>query len=311
MHEEGGDSVATRDIIVIGASSGGLEAIRTVLRAFPAAVVIVIHVSPLQPSAFPEILRAAGPLKVVHPKNGERFEQGTVYVAVPDGHLLVEREHVHLSRGPKEHRFRPAIDPLFRSAALHYGPRVTGVVLSGALYDGAAFPSMPWRALTTVDVDHVIAIDEAGPLLDRICREEAPDDRAFPVSRVLELESRIVALEPASMEEMNAIGKPSGFVCPECHGALWRLGGNGPPRLRCHVGHGFSAESLTSAQREQEEDNLWRALQSMDERPGFMRQMAQEARRDHRPDIALSWEPDLGRIDAHATSMRKLLSERS
>lgn len=321
------------DLIVIGASAGGvpplLEITHALPKELPAALLVVFHVAPLVRSILPEILTKVGGLKAVHALDRDPIRPGTIYIAPPDHHLLVEKGHVHLSRGPRENRFRPAIDPLFRSAALHYGPRVVGVILSGALYDGSAglydikrrggvtvvqdpqsaiTPAMPLNALTTVAVDHCLRTVDIAPLLQRLVETEAPGEKSFPVPKIMELEERMAAMEPIMSEEMSKFGTPSGFVCPECHGSLWRLNGDGPIRLRCHVGHAFSPESLTVSQQEQEEENLWRVLQSMDERMSFMRQMASEAERDKRPDIARTWEGDLSKVQAQAAKIRTLLS---
>ena len=132
--------MSTRDIIVIGASAGGVEPLVELVRKLPAdlpaAVFVVMHFPAQSPSAMPSILTRAGPLPATHARHGEAIRPGRIYVAVPDHHLIVHREVVHVVRGPQENHCRPAIDPLFRSAAVAHGPRVIGVILSGSLYDG-------------------------------------------------------------------------------------------------------------------------------------------------------------------------------
>ena len=181
------------DIIVIGASAGGVEALRTLVHAlpahFPASVFVVLHISARKPSALPTILSHAGPLPAQHPTNNTLIEQGFIYVAPPDNHLLVAVGQVRLSKGPKEKGTRPAIDPLFRSAAHAYGPRVVGVILTGARDDGTAgllavkqsggvaivqdpdsarFPAMPRSALASVTVDYTVPLSSIASLLFRL-----------------------------------------------------------------------------------------------------------------------------------------------
>jgi two-component system chemotaxis response regulator CheB len=173
------------NVIVIGASAGGVEPLRYIVRAlpadFPAAIFIVMHLSPLSPSVLPNILGTRGRMKVGGAVDGQPIEPANVYVAPPDMHLLVEPGYMRLSRGPRENRHRPAIDPLFRSAARSYGSRVIGIVLTGMLDDGAqglhvvksqggiaivqdpeeaAFNPMPLSAMKNNHVDYVLKVAE-------------------------------------------------------------------------------------------------------------------------------------------------------
>lgn len=184
------------DIVVVGASAGGVETLVKLVEKLPAdlpaSVFVVLHIPAQNPSLMPEILSRSGRLKAVHPRDGEAIQQGCIYIAPPDLHLLVEQGHVHLLRGPKENRHRPAIDPLFRSAAAAYGPRVVGVVLTGSLDDGTAgllaikrlggiaivqdpadalYPSMPLNALEHVNVDYKLPVSEIGPLIAHLAYE--------------------------------------------------------------------------------------------------------------------------------------------
>ena len=196
------------DVVVIGASAGGIEGLTRIAKRLPAdlpaALFVVLHVSPSGPSAMPAILSRSGPLPAVHPHGDEPIERGKIYVAPPDHHLLIEADRVLLGRGPRENRMRPGIDVLFRSAALAYGPRVIGVVLSGYLDDGAAgllaikqrggvalvqdpddapCPSMPRAAIKAVTPDHVERIDELAALIDRLVRSPVtttPDRASLP-----------------------------------------------------------------------------------------------------------------------------------
>jgi two-component system chemotaxis response regulator CheB len=193
-----------RDIIVIGASAGGIKALKELAAALPedlpAAVFVVLHLAPTKPSILPQILSRAGPLPALHPSNDQPVETGYIYVAPPDHHLLLRDGRIRVFRGPKENAHRPAVDPLFRSAAAAYGPRVIGVVLTGALEDGTAGlsavksgggvavvqdpfdalqPSMPQSALRSVRVDYCVGLAEIGPLLIRLNSEEVPPTLGF------------------------------------------------------------------------------------------------------------------------------------
>lgn len=313
---------ASRDIVVIGTSAGGVEALQTVARGlpedFPAAVFVVMHLSASSISMLAHIIGRAGPLKAVDAEDGQPIERGTITVARPDFHLLLETEHIHVVHGPKENHFRPAVDPLFRSAALVYGPRTIGVVLTGTLDDGAAglydvkrrggvavvqdpddaaFPGMPQNALRSVKADHVLPLSRIAPVLARLVRQPAASEKRYPVPEGMQLEASIATLEGNTVDNLNRIGSPSGFACPECYGPLWRLDGVDIPRFRCHVGHAYSPESLLEAQSEVTEASLYRVLQANDERIQLMREMARRAKEDRFERAATRWEDQIQRLE--------------
>src|SRR5688572_28477079 len=190
--------MARKDIVVIGASAGGMEALQKLVSRLPAdlpaSLFVVWHLSPGLKSILPSVLSKAGALRAVHPEDGDRIEKGCIYVAPNDHHMLLEKGYIRITKGPKENRFRPAIDPLFRSAAYVYGPRTIGVVMTGALDDGTAglwtiklrggtaivqepadalIRSMPLNALDNVEVDYKLPAAEIGELLGRLAREPA------------------------------------------------------------------------------------------------------------------------------------------
>jgi two-component system chemotaxis response regulator CheB len=213
--------LARHDIVVIGTSSGGVEALIRLFRDLPedlpAAVFVVVHFPQGASSVLPSILNHAGSLKAVNPEDGDAIKNGRVYVAPPNFHLLVEYGRVRLGGGPRENRHRLAADPLVRSAALAYGPRVVGVILTDARDEGSAgllavkrrggvaivqdpddalFPGMPESALRYVDVGHCVPLDKIAPLLDCVTREEAKEEGAYPVPDGMELESKLAGLAP-------------------------------------------------------------------------------------------------------------------
>jgi two-component system chemotaxis response regulator CheB len=263
-------------IVVIGASLSGIDALcRTVKHLphnFSAPIFVVQHVASHSPGLLPQILSAAGPLPAVHPTNLQPIEPGRIYVAPPDRHMLVKDGVVHLSHGPKENLARPAIDPLFRSAALAYRERVIGVILTGQLNDGTAgllavkdrggtaivqepaeatAQSMPLSALRHVAVDHHCSVDDLGMLLTTLVSDPPPLDQSA-VAPLLVIESRIAEglFTVDDWWRLEQLSAPSGLNCPDCRAALYRLNDRRILRFRCRSGHAFSAESLMSGQAE-------------------------------------------------------------
>lgn len=256
-----------RDIVVIGASAGGVEAVASIVEALPrdlaAAVFVVVHFPPHTTSVLPRILTRRGGMTAMHPEDGTPIELGCVYVAPPDHHLLVENGHVRLVRGPRENGARPAVDPLFRSAARAYGSRVIGIVLTGNLDDGTAglmsvasagglaivqdpddamYAGMPTSALRHVQADHVVPLSDIPSLLVRRVGEPVEQKGAGSVAREQNREVGISEMYRDALESPRA-GVPSGYACPECHGALWETDDGGLLRFRCRVGHAYSIEN--------------------------------------------------------------------
>lgn len=276
------------DITVIGASAGGLTALRTLLRAlpadYPAAILVVLHIAPRIDSRLNELLGRAGPLPASWGRDGAPIEPGRISIAPPDQHLLVCGDRLTVTHGPRENRHRPSIDVLFRSAAVAFGRRVTGVVLSGMLDDGAAglwaierrggvalvqdpeeaeYPDMPRNALEAVPAAESLPLAGLSARLIELTREPMSDD-AGAIPRDLAHEVRMATDHDTQMEELDALGKRVPFTCPECGGALWELDG-GVPRFRCHVGHAYSLHTLAADQTSRVEAALWAALRSLEE----------------------------------------------
>jgi two-component system chemotaxis response regulator CheB len=300
--------MSRRDIVVIGASAGGVEALRALVAELPAdlpaAVLVVLHVPARAPSALPVILSRSGALTAVHAVHGERLQYGRIYVAPPDHHLLIEGDRVALSHGPTENGHRPAVDVLFRSAARSYRERVAGVVLSGGRDDGTAglsaisergglaivqdpeealHSSMPRSAAEYVAVDHVLSATGIGQLICKIAgdRGSAAQQLAAPPDRQDELDEEIDMAESAPSEP-SYLSKPAGFGCPTCHGALFELSGTPVPRYRCRIGHAWSPESLLDEQSAALEGALWMGLRSLEEKASLATRMAESAtRRNH------------------------------
>lgn len=320
------------DIIVIGASTGGVEALSTLARSLPrdvpAALFVVVHIPAQAPSALPTILERSGPLPARHAVDGEPIQPGRIYVAPPDLHLLVESGRVRLMRGPKENRSRPAIDPLFRSAARVYGPRVVGVILTGALNDGTAgllaikrrggmavvqdpadafFPSMPESALEYVHADYCLPLAQIGPVLARLAHEPAPGEGAFSLPAEMEAEEKMTEMDEAMMQSEPRPGNLSAFTCPECKGTLWEIHDGGLLRFRCRQGHAFTGESMVAEQSEAVEEALWMALNILQESAQMSERMANEARHHNRHYAAARFEAMAQEKMQRASLIRQVL----
>jgi two-component system chemotaxis response regulator CheB len=322
------------DIIVIGASAGGVEALKLLLRDLPddlpASIFVVLHLAEGGPSLLDSILAKVTKLVVQSATDKMRIRRRNIYIAPPDHHLLVERNRVRVIRGPKENRHRPAIDPLFRSAAWAYGPRVIGVILSGTLDDGTAglwaikssggvamvqdpaealYPSMPQSALRHVEVDYTLTLSGLAKQIDASARQPVNGNGRHAVPDKIEAETNFL-FEQADFDAMNQIGKPSSLTCPACGGSLWELQDGDFVRYRCHTGHAFTAESLVSEQSEVIESALFSAIRSMEEKAATLRNIANR----FSSKLKKQQEDYLSRaakLDESATVIRELLAGRS
>src|SRR5262245_47729769 len=268
---------------------------------FPSPICVVIHTSPDSPGVIHEIVGRATKLRTVATQHSNSLEAGKIYFAPPDCHLVVEPNRVRATKGPKENRFRPAIDPLFRTAAQVFGPAAIGVILTGNLDDGTAglaaikqlggttivqdprdalFPAMPQSALSHVAVDYCLPLDEMPPLLMDLTRTPVGEPTP-PMPPELETEIRIAREENPIMAGLERIAKPSSFACPDCHGVLLQLTDQDRVRFRCHTGHAYSINSLIAAYSDQIEGSLWHAIRSLEETALFLDALSQHIRTDH------------------------------
>lgn len=281
-----------RNIIVIGASAGGFDAFRRVVADLPpdfqASVFIVWHMAPHIRGVLPNVLNRENSIYAAHAFDGEPIEPGRIYIAPPDRHMIIEDGIIRITKGPKENRFRPAVDPLFRSAAYSYDNRVIGVVISGALDDGTAglwtikhrggiavaqdpldaeVPSMPENAIREVEVDHIVPVSEMAALLVKLCSEEpeAPPTPSPAEDEKTSLEIRIAAEDSAFESGVMNLGNLTPFTCPECHGVLSKITDGDRARYRCHTGHAFSSDALLASVTENIEESLWSAIRGVEE----------------------------------------------
>jgi two-component system chemotaxis response regulator CheB len=334
-------------VAVVGASAGGVEALRALVGALPAelpaAVLIVLHTGPGAESALAGILQRAGELRVTTATDGERLRPGTAYVAQPDFHLLIRDGRIRLGSGPRENGHRPAVDPLFRSAARWYADRVVAVVLSGTLDDGAAgaaavaaaggtvmvqdpdealHSGMPVATLAAVPDATASNVRElAGLLSKRVTAIARRTDGPVPAGSATGIdaptgsgpgtvlivkETDIADLDADALLGPDRPGEPSGLACPDCHGVLFEV--NEPiTRFRCRVGHAWSPESLLVEQVEELESALWMALRVLTERAALHRKIAGSARSSGRPTVAAHSEGRAEDADRSAEVIRQLL----
>jgi two-component system chemotaxis response regulator CheB len=297
--------VAGRDIIVVGASAGGVEALVRLVGGLPpglpASLFVVCHFPPGGRSVLPTILSRSGPLLATHAADDEPFAPGHVYVAPPDRHLVLGPDgKMRLTREGRENHHRPAIDPLFRSAARHYGARVIGVILTGGLSDGTAgllavrasggvavvqdpkdahVAAMPQNATEIAGAAHVVPVSALAALLvDLVGQPVTPNGRTRAVDPI---EKMPEVVEKDFDEQMHneRRGEVSTFTCPECGGSLWQVDETGLVRFRCHVGHAYNGEALLAEQTEALEAALWTSVRTFREKAVLARQLALSERK--------------------------------
>ena len=300
------------DIVVIGASSGGVEALQELVSQFPpglpAAVFVVMHVYARTRSFLPEILTRSGKLLASHPADGERIECGRIYVAPPDRHLLLEDHHMHLSMGPKEQHQRPCINVTFRSAALACGERVIGIVLTGSLDDGtaglweikrkggvaivqnpeeASYPGMPLNALREIEADYTSNLPDMGPLLLHLTRGDG--------------ESRTTELERTNMDSQL-----TDLTCPDCRGTIWEVSKGKMSEYRCRVGHAYSAKTMLAEHSAAQEKALYAAVVALEEGASLARRLADKLQ----PDLGERLRAEAGQRASQAEVIRDILRGR-
>ncbi|MBV8763700.1 MAG: chemotaxis protein CheB [Hyphomicrobiales bacterium] len=304
--------MANRDILAIGTSAGGFEALRFLAREFPpdlrASVLCVIHMPSHHTSSLDSILTQEGPLPASFARDGEKLKTAHIYIGPPASHLIVRGDRVQLGNGPRENHSRPSIDPLFRSTALCCGSRAIGVVLTGTLGDGAsglaslkrcggitvvqdpsdaAFPEMPATALDRAQPDHVTSLKGMPALLQKLVN--SPAGPPTPVPDEIRYEVGVARGEKMNMKEMDRIGRRSVLACPDCHGVMWEIDDGELIRYRCHVGHAYTAELMSLAIDENLSRAMASALRALDERIALAEKLRHQAQSAGRRQLAEIW----------------------
>jgi two-component system chemotaxis response regulator CheB len=320
-------------VIVIGASAGGVDALMRLAAALPgppaAPMLVVLHIG-THDSVLPELLAQRCRIDVAHARHGEPLRAGTIRIAPPDRHMTVSERTLQLSAGPKENHARPAIDPLFRSAALAFGPGAVGVVLTGLLDDGtaglqaikalggvavvqdprdAAEPSMPASALRHVEIDHCVALQDLPALLVALTSSAIEPGKETDMTTKppngIDHEQALSEGTGDFVAHLEAIGTPSSLTCPECHGGLWAVDGAEPPRYRCHTGHAFTERTLAHALTTDTDESLWNALRTLHERQMLARRMIEHLRQGRHPQTLAE---EVGRLQDTVVRLQRQIS---
>jgi two-component system chemotaxis response regulator CheB len=318
-----------RDIIVIGTSAGGSEALTRLIGllppTLPAAIFIVQHM-PAEGTGdvLVQRLRQANRFPCTLAKDQEQFRRGHVYIAPPDYHLLLKARHLLIAKGARENRYRPAIDPLFRSAAVAHGPRVIGVILSGQLDDGtigmraiqdcggvtvvqdpkdAEYAEMPQSVLNHMKVAHCIPLADMGRVLDALAREPRSKKR-IKVPPAVRTEAIIAERVLSDVSQVNTLGKQVPYNCPNCGGVLWDVDNAGGLQYRCHTGHSYTTAALLTSQSEKIEETLWVALRMFEERKNLLNNTGQ---REARGSVKRWYKQRAHDTDIHVQRIRAML----
>jgi two-component system chemotaxis response regulator CheB len=319
-----------RDIIVLGASLGGVEALKHLVHGLPpglpAALYVVCHIGQLEKSYLPEILSRSGPLLATHAQDGEPIRYGQITVAPPDRHLILAPEGIRLTHGPRENRHRPAIDPLFRSAARSFGQRVIGVVLTGSLTDGAAgllairtaggiavvqdpaeafAPSMPQTARDVAGADYVLRLAEIAPLLTRLVQQPSSRGGGKNMIDPLEKMPHRIEHDMTTQQGDGRRGELTIFTCPECGGSMWQVDERELARFRCHTGHVYYGDVLLAEQSEALEAALWSAVRIFKEKMVLARQLATRERQLGNADMASRYDEEAAVAERYGTLIQQ------
>jgi len=325
------ETAAGHDLIVVGASSGGIEALKVIVSGLPAdlpaAVLVVVHTSPESPRLLADILNQAGSLPCQYAQDQDVIRKGHLYLAPPNYHLLVEPGRLRVVQGPRENRARPAIDPLFRTAAVAYGARTVGVILTGNLNDGTAglvavkrargiaivqdpadalYPSMPQSALEVVQADYIVALSEMAALLLQVIKQPVPTETTTLLPNEQE-ESAMVRDADRGRQRGARLGPPSAFVCPDCGGGLYEIEAKPLWRFRCRVGHAYTAEVLYAEKAEIFEQALWLALRTLEEKLELHQRMAERAAQRGLALTASQWQEDIRDMEQQIDLLGQIL----
>jgi two-component system, chemotaxis family, protein-glutamate methylesterase/glutaminase len=315
-------------VIAIGTSAGGLEALDTLVAQLPpdlnASIFIVQHMAPESTAEvlISRISRHALEVKLVD--DGESFKPSTIYVARPDYHLLVKKTKLLVTKGARENRFRPGIDPLFRSVAVNHGAHVIGVVLTGMLNDGtvglsaiqecggiavvqdpadAAYPEMPNSVLSNMSVDHCVPLTQMGGLLTGLVQSGRRPSK--PIPEKIQTEAKIAERVLSDVAQVSTLGSQVPYNCPNCGGVLWEVSAN-PIRYRCHTGHSYTGSTLVVSQSEKIEETLWTSLRMFEERKNLLNTLA---KRSGNPILKQGYVDRAKETETHIERIRAMLTE--
>jgi two-component system chemotaxis response regulator CheB len=316
-----------KNVIVIGASAGGLKATIELVKKIPAdlpvAIFVVIHVSKASmPQIIIQQLQKYTTYRCLLPQGEEKIQVGCLYFAPPDFHLLVKADTVKLIKGPHENRWRPSIDVLFRSAAAAFNSRVIGIVLSGMLDDGtsgmsaikrsggtcivqepaeAEYTDMPQNVLNNVAVDYRVPVADMGYIIDDVVSKPL---RHVTIPEDIKLEAEITERMSSDITELKKIGEQSDFTCPDCGGSLFQIKEEKHPRFRCFTGHVYTGELLMEKQGEAVEESLWISIRMLEERRNLLLNLG---RREAAGNIMDNYQDRADELEVHIKRLKDLL----
>ena len=319
-------------VVVIGASTGGQQALVEIISALPAdyapPVFVVLHIGAHEID-LPNLLQQKSLLPARYAADSEPVEAGVIVFAPPDRHLVLSDGIMHLSRAPKENFSRPAVDPLFRTAAFAHRENVIGIVLSGNLDDGtiglqaikacggvamvqdpatAIAPDMPQSALEHVEIDYCLSPEDIAAKLIELAQGHPKARFSDSIPKWIPVESKMDLTETATMEELDQIGHQSKLTCPECNGVLWEIDNSSKLRFRCHTGHSFTGDSLDHSQNVAFEEAIWFAIRALHEKQRLLKRLAGAAREGNRANSARDYEESAAQAAQHAAVLQKIVS---
>ncbi len=318
----------SKQIIVIGTSAGGLQALKKLVSQLPenfsVPILIVQHISAnATGSVLLNELQKSSKLKCTQAVNGTSIVPGHIYIAPSDHHLMIDSgKKILITKGAHENRSRPAIDPLFRSAAVEFGNKTIGILLTGYLDDGSAgllaiqrcggicivqdpadaeYPDMPRNALNQMKADYCIPLSEMGGVLNKLSLKKT--GKSKPVPKDILIEAKIAKRVLSDLPSVNALGEQVPFNCPGCGGVLWKMKQGSQIRYRCHTGHAYTAAALEAEQLSKIEETMWTALRMFEERKNLLITLA----KDQRGSAAKSSLERANVSDVHIKRIRLIL----
>lgn len=317
-------------LFVIGASAGGQSAVKVALTNIPASInaafLVVVHSAYNTTSYLVKHLEGKIALKVVEASDNLEIKPGTVYISVPDKHMIVAEGMIKLSYGPRENMFRPSIDTLFRSAAVTYKNQCVGMLLSGRLNDGSAgmesiktcngltviqnpdtaeFKGMPFFAQQYVAIDYIKDLEEMTHTIAEIMNTTLPDEKEIP--GYLIKENEIATNINSEVRTIESLGDPEPVTCPECDGPLWKVNELKTPLFRCHLGHSFSEEALLNSKESGLEEAMWVALRILEEKKMLLLKVIEDYKQRNIEALIVSYEKKLAEVLKHIKQLRKVM----
>ncbi|PRY55233.1 two-component system chemotaxis response regulator CheB [Arcticibacter pallidicorallinus] len=322
-----------RNVIVLGASAGGIAALSSLISGLPddldAAVLVVLHLS--RKSNADIIItgfKKQTTLNCQVASEGAKIRKRHLYLAPPEHHIIVRNGQIHLTQGPHENKYRPSIDVLFRSAAVHYGHRTIGVVLTGLLDDGtsgmsaikkaggicivqdpsdAEYGDMPQSVLNNTEVDYKVSLAMIPSIIEVLMSRPLPPEQAVPVE--LQIEADITQNLMSDLNQLKKIADRSDFICPDCGGGLWAVKDDPIHRYRCHTGHVYTERLLAEEQVQGIEESLWVSIRMLEERRNLL--LLMRTHDDQAGNLQLA-EANQGRaieIDRHIKRLKQVLTK--